>query len=1742
MRGFAPKAIKVNGGILRVRKKELRLFAAVLLAVATLLIIGVATSFAWTAPTLDGKLDQVYIDYGTITRYSNTTTHTPTGLDNFSTAYMYVLEDANFIYIFYHQDMFYSNDNSYGANSTHWESRPSGFRSFEDIWESDQGEFTFKDGSGAIVAHFQVDQLSVESGTPSGYGNLGFTGDDGVWLDGPTSNQVYFEISSPMEYNLNSTGYCTSGTCTCGTTADLLEDSPLVSGSYVTTDAGCNDWQWYNGWEIKVDKAAFATFGFGVVIGNHHNSPTKECQQKKNCPTDLFLAENSIGDRVWLDINRDEVQDSGEPGLQGVTVNLIDPRDGRIIESQVTDANGKYLFEMLSNMYYLVQVDASTLPSGFVSTLITTIGDYHTSYENNACGSDCIQRDGATYTVAYYIDLDDGEHYRAADFGYAPSGAAIGDYVWSDASEDGLQDMGEPGISGVLVELLDGSGTPTGTTTTTDSAGWYMFAGLSAGNHQIQIAASNFTAGQPLEGYTLTVGTESQQNPTGVISLITDQIYVLADFGYFKSGLGTIGDLVWFDLDNDEDDAGEPGAVGVTLALHLDTNEDGELDPGEPSIATAITNASGAYLFSGLVLDEFYMVTVTDSNSVLDGYSITTYWGDDPGEPTINRYNDPAPVNLTTGSPDALYVDFGYNLPGSIGDTVFYDWNDNDVQDAGEIGVSGVTVTLSGDASATTTTAADGTYMFTDLDSGDYDVTITIPSGYVLSSTGSNPHGTITLTGNQSYQDADFGILCGGAGACTAYSIGNLVWHDTNADGDVDGSEPGVDNVTLALYEDTNGDQTLDPTEPLLGTTTTSGGGAYTFYGLLAGDYFVVVTDDNGELDGQLHTDGIPDTDNNSQVTPYPVAMAGNVVHADFGFDPTPTRVFLSSFNAFAQAGNVVVQWTTSAELGTLGFYVYREDPIAGRFVKLNNQMLPGLITVAQGGTYQYVDSGASPGMQYTYKLVEVETNGGERTYGPFTVTVRGASNAILAPMTSSYMSSAHESLRVSVPTLREPEKESLVEPAVLGQYKIFIPFFKPGLLQTPVITNTAKVFLNDEGLYHLDVGDIAIAMSIQKWQAKELIKDQRLQVTNQGQQIAYLREGNNNGIYFFAPQIDSRFTNENVFWISDGQGTWMKTIAGEGPTALSAETTFSDALHIEDNKVPANGVLKDAALDFWFWDYVLAAHPSLGSKNFTFDALGVAASGSSSLAIRLQGASDSSANPDHHALVYLNGTLIGETSWNGTSAHNALFGFDQGLLNEGANTIEVKGVLDAGVPKSLFFIDSFDLAYNRYAIAVDDALYASGLDQPIMTIDGFSSNKIMVFDVTNPGTPEIVEATTITSSGGSHSVSFEPEGSSKRYLAITLDSADGDAVITSDSGSDLRSTANVADYLIITPNTFMDVAQTLADYRQGLGHNALVVDLQDIYDEFNHGIAEPEAVHEFLTYAYQNWSSAPAYVLLAGSATIDFKDYLGYGENIVPTLLVGTPYGIFAADNLFGDVVGSDGLTEIAIGRLPVVSPDQLAQVIAKIIAYESSTGDWRNEVVLLADDPDAGGNFPADSDDLAGLFDPGYTVEKIYLSQQSIGEARQALLDTINDGAALLNFIGHGGVDRLAQEGLLTTADVASLSNGSKLPVVTALTCNIGRHELPGFTSLGEALVTKAGGGAVAVWAPTGLSLNRDAKILGDQFFQSVLQSGDVLLGDAILNALETYAASSSNTFSILEMFTLLGDPALRINLVGQ
>ena len=354
------------------------------------------------------------------------------------------------------------------------------------------------------------------------------------------------------------------------------------------------------------------------------------------------------------------------------------------------------------------------------------------------------------------------------------------------------------------------------------------------------------------------------------------------------------------------------------------------------------------------------------------------------------------------------------------------------------------------------------------------------------------------------------------------------------------------------------------------------------------------------------------------------------------------------------------------------------------------------------------------------------------------------------------------------------------------------------------------------------------------------------------------------------------------------------------------------------------------------------------------------------------------------------------------------------------------------------------------------------------------------------------------------------------------------------DQPSALRKRSNAADWLPITTSDLLQAAQALTQHRHRQALRTRIVDTEDIYDEFNHGNADLGAIWRFLKFTQNRWRTAPRYVLLAGEGSFDYKNYLGHGNSLIPTLLAPTPQGLSPSDNLYAYVQSNDSLPEMAIGRLPVINAGELEEASAKLIAYESSTGTWTRTVTFATDPADDAGDFPADSDAMAANVPADYILEHINLDEfEAPADAGMQLLDSLRDGRAFLNFSGHGGFTALGNFNLLTAAQVPQLDNAQRLPIITALTCLTGNFGFPGQESIGEVLVLNPHVSAAAIWAPTGLSRNDGARLLGDEFYQAVFGARERIISDAIRASQARFVRDGGDPY-LLDIYNLIGDSA--------
>jgi hypothetical protein len=447
----------------------------------------------------------------------------------------------------------------------------------------------------------------------------------------------------------------------------------------------------------------------------------------------VTICTGAIGDFVWSDVNDNGVQDASEPGVNGVVLQLLDGNGVVIATTTTSNAPstgqpGYYQFDGLCAGAYRVHV-------------ITPAGVDHLSPANQG-GDDSVDSDvnPSTGTAAVTLTTDTNVDLTI-DIGLvppAPCVGAIGDFVWNDLNGNGLQDLGEPGLNGVLVELRDGTGTlqQTNTTTHDGHAGFYQFTGLScSGSYQVWVTRpAAYTRFSPTDaGADETIDSDGAptQSDTYSVAAVTlsesTPIDDTIDFGFYACR-GTIGDYVWRDVNgNGVQDAGEPGIPNVTLLL-----QDGD---GHSLGVTAQTDANGYYQFTGLCAGSYRVVVL--SGVPAQHEPTASEAGNDR---TVDNNGSPAPVTLTSDFASNATIDFGYRPipPAALGDFVWLDANANGQQDAGESGLPGVTVriyTCAGALVNETVTGADGAYLFANLVPGCYYVRFAAVSGFMRSAT-----------------------------------------------------------------------------------------------------------------------------------------------------------------------------------------------------------------------------------------------------------------------------------------------------------------------------------------------------------------------------------------------------------------------------------------------------------------------------------------------------------------------------------------------------------------------------------------------------------------------------------------------------------------------------------------------------------------------------------------------------------------------------------------------------------------------------------------------------------------------------------------------------------------------------------------------------------------------------------------------------------------------------------------------
>ncbi|MGA9772879.1 MAG: C25 family cysteine peptidase [Blastocatellia bacterium] len=835
---------------------------------------------------------------------------------------------------------------------------------------------------------------------------------------------------------------------------------------------------------------------------------------------------------------------------------------------------------------------------------------------------------------------------------------------------------------------------------------------------------------------------------------------------------------------------------------------------------------------------------------------------------------------------------------------------------------------------------------------------------------------------------------------------------------------------------------------------------------------------------------------------------------ARFAFSPTAAK--LDQFQADSYSNQVLLQWKTGEEVDNLGFHIYCEEN--GKRTRLNPQILAGSALIAgpgiemkAGRSYSWWD-GSSIGRQNSrYWLEEIDLKGASVWHGPVAIKYENGRKQSAVKERQAIMLSMLGREQIQEGTTRPVESKS-------DSVQLAAAQIQPNL--NLAAQQAVKISVNHEGWYRITQPELVRAGLDPK------VNPRLLQLYVDGREQPISLTGKNgtdfgplDAIEFYGIGLDTASTNSRVYWLIAGTQPGLRIQQVKSAAGLASASSFAFTAERKDRAVYFSSLRNGDKENFF--GAVITRTPV--DQTLTLQHLDPRGS-QAMLEVALQGVTVS----PHRVKIILNGSDIGEASFDGQSSYIANLPVPQALLREGENIVKLTA---QGTEADTSLVDYIRVTYQHSFTADNNALRFTAASKQQVTVEGFTGNMIRVFDVTSPDAVQEVIGVVKPQKNGFAVTVAAPSGDSRTLLAITNDQMQSPSSVAANLPSNWRQANQSSDFVIITHRSLFASAKQLQTYRENQGLRGALIDIEDIYDEFSFGNKSPYAVRDFLAYAKTGWQRAPRFVLLMGDATFDPKNYLGRGDfDLVPTKLLDTQYMETSSDDWFTDFKAL-GFAEMVVGRLPVRGNDEAARMIAKIINYESTTN---SDGALIVSDSNSGFNFEDASNQLKALIPDNIKVEQIDRGKLGTAAAKKALIDSIQRGQKVVNYFGHGSVE-LWRDDLLTSADARGLTNGNRLPLFVVMTCLNGYFQDTSLDSMAESLMKAERGGAIAVWASSGMTLPSGQLLLNQQLYKLIFDQNSSqvrLLGEVTLKA-----KSSVSDGDIRRTWILFGDPMTRL-----
>lgn len=503
---------------------------------------------------------------------------------------------------------------------------------------------------------------------------------------------------------------------------------------------------------------------------------------------------------------------------------------------------------------------------------------------------------------------------------------------------------------------------------------------------------------------------------------------------------------------------------------------------------------------------------------------------------------------------------------------------------------------------------------------------------------------------------------------------------------------------------------------------------------------------------------------------------------------------------------------------------------------------------------------------------------------------------------------------------------------------------------------------------------------------------------------------------------------------------------------------------------------------------------------------------------------------------------------------------FNNGMCFVDSEHLSIRYEINPVSENALLYLDYFVINCWRELVFHGDmlafGLVPSQIETPVarVRVNGAGSTA-SCWDVTDPIHPkkQVMD----------HQLGFSTFGidshEEQRYQVFNPSSARTVASCYPIPNQNLHAISN-AELLIISPRLFWETSNAFADFHlEQDDMDCVVADVEEIYNEFGTGMADPTAVRDFIRMVYLRSGRKLKYVMLMGKGTHDYRDIKGFGNNFVPTYeILEKPWyevASMCSDDYFALMDTNEGekctgYVDIGVGRLPITTPEQGEALLEKVKHYadlSSTHGDWKNNHLFLVDN-DAR-SYMDYTEDLEKILDTVYpivTVKKLYTdsypivntpSGKRVPEAHDVLMDYFDQGVGVVSYTGHGGVRGLMEELILTNSDILAMNNYDRLPFVHTATCEFSKFDNPSLVSAGELLFLNPHGGAIAMLTTVRPTLGTNNQKVSKSFHKHLYSQRNrqsLRFGDIVRSTKADPKYYSSSNIG----FVLFGDPALRIS----